>query len=42
MPLLGAAFFDRTALKVAYDLIWSPSELEGGDQAQSRIITEIM
>lgn len=21
MPLLGAAFFDRTALKVAYDLI---------------------
>ena len=42
MPLLGAAFFDRTALKVAYDLIGCRLNWKGGDQAQSRIITEIM
>ena len=38
--ILTAAFFDRTALKVAYDLIGCRLNWKNGDQPQSRIITE--
>lgn len=40
VKVLDATFFDRSALKVAYDLIGRHLNWTTGEQSNSRIITE--